>query len=135
MKSNTAPTYYPSVNVTFLEQLMLACNFLFELNCTYVQIHGTITGTHFAAMYAFIFIEHLEKYHLNSIMQEPHIYVRHIGDIFFIWKHGREHLNQFITDVNETHPTIKFTSGDSSTKTTFLHITIFLEHGRLVTTI
>ena len=47
-----------------------------------------------------------------------------IDDIFMIWTHGSEELEQFTTRANSTHPSMKFTTEISSTSLPFLDVLV-----------
>ena len=52
----------------------------------------------------------LEERILEDIELQSRIWWRYIDDIFFIWEHGEDSLNQFIETLNVCHPIIKFTA-------------------------
>ena len=41
---------------------------------------------------------------------QPLVWWRYIDDIFMIWEHGEEELQNFLETLNCYHPTIKFTA-------------------------
>ena len=45
---------------------------------------------------------------------------------FFIWKHGEESLEKFLSKLNTFHPTIKFTAEYSKETINFLDVNIRL---------
>ena len=51
----------------------------------------------------------VEQTFIDNTSLTPLFYVRFIDDIFMIWTHGSEELEQFTTRANSTHPSIKFT--------------------------
>ena len=55
----------------------------------------------------------------------PIEWIRFIDDIFAIWTHGIEKLQQFLTYMNEFHPTIKFDYTYSHESVNFLDTTIY----------
>ena len=52
--------------------------------------------------------EFLEKEHLK-----PWVWLRYIDDIFFIWIHGENKLDEFLERLNSFLPNLKFTSESS----------------------
>ena len=54
-----------------------------------------------------------------------HIWKRYIDDIFLIWNGNRDELNQFITNINKVHPTIKFTHEVDTNELTFLDTIVY----------
>ena len=39
----------------------------------------------------------------------PLVWFRHIDDVFFIWAHGKEHLETFLQELNNFNCDLKFT--------------------------
>ena len=64
---------------------------------------------------------------------KPLIWWRYIDDIFAIWCHGEANLEVFIADLNQVHPTIKFTAEWSSSSIPFLETRLQLENGQRTT--
>ena len=48
-----------------------------------------------------------EQKALAAATHSPLFWWRYIDDIFLLWTHGEEKLNDFITYLNNLHPTIK----------------------------
>ena len=57
----------------------------------------------------------------------------YIDDIFFIWEHGEEFLEEFLNKLNSFHPTIKFTAEYSKETIDFLDVNIRLVGRELMT--
>ena len=93
-------------------------NFVFD-DQKYLQTSGTEMGTKMAPCFASIFMASIEQTFIDKSEQTPLFYVRSIDDIFMIWTHGSEELEQFTTRANSTHPSIKFTTEISSTNLIF----------------
>ena len=106
----------------------------FEFNSQYyLQISGTAMGTRCAPNYAIIFMAELEEDYLNTCTLKPSLWKRYIDDIFMIWQHGLEELNIFLEQLNNFHPTIKFTEEHSNEGLPFLDTYTYLEDGTLKT--
>ena len=56
-----------------------------------------------------------------------------MDDTFLLWTHGEDKLNEFITYLNNLHPTIKFTSSFSYNEIPFLDVKVMLLNGKLET--
>ena len=84
-------------------------NFVFD-DHDYLQTSGTAMGTKMASCFANIFMASIEQTFIDSSPLTPLFYVRFIDDMFMIWTHGSEELEQFTTRANSTHPSIKFTT-------------------------
>ena len=81
-------------------------------------------GTKMAPCFANIFMASIEQTFIDSSPLTPLFHVRFIDDIFMIWTHGSEELEQFTTRANSTHPSIKFTTEISSTSLPFLDVLV-----------
>ena len=75
----------------------------------------------------------LEQKALAAATHSPLIWWRYIDDIFLLWTHGEEKLINFITYLNNLHPTVKFTSSFSYNEIPFLDVKVMLLNGRLET--
>ena len=53
-----------------------------------------------------------------------YLWRRYIDDIFFLWEHEEEKLNEFIEHLNEKHRTIKFTAEWSQTSINVLDVAV-----------
>jgi len=53
--------------------------------------------------------------------------------IFLLWTHGEDKLNDFITYLNNLHPSIKFTTSFSYNEIPFLDVEVMLLNGGLET--
>ena len=89
-----------------LIRMILTMNiFEFNNNC-YIQKHGTAMGTRMAPSYANLF---LAKFGTDALMHaphQPHTWWRFIDDIFMIRTHTENDLLNFISYLNNLHPTI-----------------------------
>ena len=50
-----------------------------------------------------------------------------------VWKGSQDELNQFTKEINEVHPSIKFTTKSSKTQVNFLDTTIQINDSKLTT--
>lgn len=101
----------------------------------FLQIIGIAMGTKAAVAIANIFMHFFEDKHIfkNDELLKPILYKRFIDDIFMIWTHGPDTLNNFIQHLNTVHPTIKFTANISKTDLEFLDTKVTLHNGQLTT--
>ena len=126
----------PTIKTTRLCDLirMILTNNTFTFNGQhYRQINGTAMGTKLAPSYANLFMGNFEQKALAAATHSSLIWWRYIDDIFLLWTHGEEKLNDFITYLNNLHPTIKFTSSFSYNEIPFLDVKVMLLNGRLET--
>ena len=89
---------------------------IFELDKQlYIQKIGTAMGTVCAPPYANIFMNKIDNLIKNLAKSIGHVdpirlYKRFLDDIFLVWKGSIEELQNFLSQLNSLHPTIKFTS-------------------------
>ena len=78
-----------------------------------MQIHwqkqGTAIGTMFAPAYANIYVYVLETRMLGICEFRPWVQWRFLDDVFLIWLHGGDRLEEFWEFTNSYHETMKFT--------------------------
>ena len=85
--------------------------------------------------YAGIFMWNLEKYMLDNSTVKPFLHLRYIDDIFAIWPHGEDILEQFHAYVNSIHPNINLTSTSSATNISHLDVSVSLDDTNIHTSI
>ena len=112
--------------IRLLKLVLHSMNFEFNGD-HYLQIGGTAMGTALAPNYANLFMDRFETKALAGWHKKPKVWLRFIDDIFMIWEHGLESLNEFIEYLNNIHPTIKFTSEYSNEKIAFLDTTVKID--------
>ena len=117
----------PTEDLAELINQILTKNFEFG-DQHFLQVHGTAMGTRMAPSYANIFMGKLEQQLLARTRKGPPIWWRYIDDIFVLWNHGEESLNSFVEEINQAHPTIKFTTEWSRDSVSFLDANFYLTH-------
>ena len=101
----------PTKDIVQMAEFVLKNNF-FEFNGEVKrQKSGTAIGTKFAPPYACIFMDEVETEFLKSQESQPFLWLRYIGDIFFIWTHGtletsKERVNFLDLNVSIRNDTI-----------------------------
>ena len=101
-----------------LELVLHNTNFTFNED-HYLQTGGTAMGTALAPNYANLFMGRFETKALDGWPLKPTLWLRFIDDIFMIWPHGRDELDNFIKYLNSIHEKIKFTSEVSKNEINF----------------
>ena len=86
-----------------------------------------------APSYAIIFMHSIEERILKGTEYQPQKWLRFIDDVFIIWSHGKEKLEEFLTYINEVHETIKFTAEYSLREVAFLDTLVYKLNGKLAT--
>ena len=77
-------------------------NFEFDNN-HFIQLHGTAMGTRMASAYANLFMGDLEEILLAQFPLKPYLWWRYIDDIFMVWTHGEDKLEDFINLITQYH--------------------------------
>ena len=62
----------------------------------------------------------LEAQLINQAPESIHTWKRFIDNIFIIWTDTTEEFEKFMSDINQIHPTIKFTYEINDTKLTLI---------------
>ncbi|CAM5130490.1 unnamed protein product [Natator depressus] len=132
---NTIPDNVTANLVAELCDFVLTHNYFTFGDNVYLQISGTAMGTLMAPQYANIFMADLEQRFLSSRPLTPLLYLRYIDDIFIIWTHGKEALEEFHHDFNNFHPTINLSLVQSTQEIHFLDTTVLINNGHINTTL
>ena len=109
------------------------------------QVMGTSMGTPMAPNYANLFMAKFENEVITSYHQKtglkPYVWYRYIDDIFIIWTHGADTLDDFITHnqnfskQKKMKSNISFEVNQSTVKANFLDVSVELKDGVLATTL
>ena len=92
-----------------MAQFVLTNNY-FEFNSKVKeQASGTAIETKFASPYACVFMDRMETEFLEKERMKPWVWLRYIDDIFFVWTHGKNRLDEFLENLNSFYPNLKFT--------------------------
>ena len=116
-----------------LAKLVLTSNYFTFNGKMYLQKQGTAMGTRMAPNYAIIFMNSVEQEILKNSKLKPMIWRRFIDDVFIIWIHGKDKLEDFLDYINKAHETIKFTAEYSMTEVAFLDTLVYKLNGNLAT--
>ncbi|CAM4539231.1 unnamed protein product [Lepidochelys kempii] len=132
---NSIPDNVTANLVAELCDFVLNHNYFTFGDNVYLQISGTAMGTRMAPQYANIFMADLEQRFLSSRPLKPLLYLCYIDDIFIIWTHGKEALEEFHHDFNNFHPTINLSLVQSTQEIHFLDTTVLINNGHINTTL
>ncbi|CAM2098854.1 unnamed protein product [Caretta caretta] len=91
-------------------------------------------GTHMAPQYA-IFMADLEQHFLSSRPLRPLLYLRYIDDIFIIWTHGKETLEEFHHNFNSFLLTISLSLDQFTQEVHFLETKVQISDSHVNTTL
>ena len=68
----------------------------------------------------------VETEFLKTQGKTPLLWFRCIDDIFFIWTHGKEHLETYLQQLNNFNPDLKFTYEPNEKEIPFLDLKVKL---------
>ena len=115
-----------------LELVLTRTNFQFN-GQQYKQIDGTCMGTRVAPSYAINTLGVFEDQFVYSYKLKCLVYLRYIDDIFILWTHGLETLQEFNIYLNSCTPHFKFTFEWSHAQVSFLDTLIKICDNQIVT--
>ena len=95
------------VSCSLTSFILTHSNFVFD-DHNYLQTSGTAMGAILAQCFANLFMASIEQAFIDNSPLTPLFYARFIDDIFMIWTHGSEELEQLTTRDNSTLPSMKF---------------------------
>ena len=113
-----------NVSLENLLRLVLTTNNFVFNKTHYTQISGTAMGTRVAPSYANIFMAQYEHEFVYPHKDKFIMWGRFIDDIFAIFVTDRPDIERFVLELNQCHPTIKFTSEISDSQINFLDSTV-----------
>ena len=93
------------------------------------QISGAAVGTRFVPTYASTFMDKIETNFLDTQEFKLLVWFRYIDDVFFIWTHRKEKLEEFLKNFNNYHPNIKLTHEFNKESIPFLDLKVSLSGG------
>lgn len=119
------PSFPPYDSIMELLELTLKSNdFLFD-GQWYLQSRGTAMGTDFAPHYADTVLAKFERQVLAECQFKPLVFLRYLDDIFLVWQHGHEKFNDFLHQLNNHAPPIKFKAEVHQFSVDYLDTTVF----------
>ena len=92
-------------------------------------------GTKVAHSFAITYMCEFEEKHIYMYRLQPLIYQSYIDNIFIIWQHGDEELEQFFNHLNSCSPHIKFTMETSNETIPFLDTSVIIHGTNNMTTL
>ena len=133
---NKRTTKNPPTEVitTLMQHILTLNNFNFN-GRHFIQTKGCAMGTVAAPSYATIYMDKFENtYIYPEIENDCLFYARYIDDIFFIYTGGEAKLNNFLTNLNMMHDSIKFDHEKSTQAIAFLDILVYIDKNRQLQT-
>ena len=114
INDHRVPNIFTVALCSLISFILTHNNLVFD-DHSYLQTSGTAMGTKMEPSFAILFMSYIEQIFIDNSPQTPLFHVLFIDDIFMIWTHGSEELEQHTTRANSTHPSIKFTTEISYT--------------------
>lgn len=91
----------------------------------FLQIHGTAMGYPYAPNLANIYLLEFDEKIRTGFKIRPHLYVRFLDDIFFLWPGTTDELEEFGNYINTLIPDIRVTLTHHTQEIAFLDTTVF----------
>ena len=99
------------------------------------QVKGTAMGAAYSPTVANIYMSVIIRRFLRTQRTKPLLMVRYIDDIFMIWTDSETELKEFLIDINQFNPALKYTHQYSPSTVDFLDLTIYKGPSFLITNI
>ena len=126
----------PSFAIALLTKLVLILNNFVFNGVNHLQKMGVAMGTRSASNFSNVLMGYFEKrfvYNSKWFKRFIKSWWRYIDDIFMLWKGPKNHLEDFLSYLNEVHPSIKFERKISKKKVSFLDCDVIRYNNRLKT--
>ena len=122
--------------ITFPALILTLNNFVFNSKF-YLQIKGCAMGTICAPAYANIFMAEFEQNYVHPLIKDKSVlFLRYIDDIFMVWTKSEKQLKDFMSELNQKHPSIKFDYKFDCKKIGFLETLVHIyQQNKLQTTL
>ena len=78
-------------------------------------------------------MDEVETEFLRTQEKTPLVWFRYNDDVFFIWTHGKEHLEIFLLELNNFNPDLKFSYESNEKEIQFLDLRMKLNEGKIST--
>ena len=102
----------------------------------YEQRDGAAMGSPLSPVVANLYMEAFEKRALSSSTLIPKLWLRCVDDIFVVWQHGVNTLDDFHLHLNAQHPSIQFTREvESEGRIPFLDASVERREVSIITTV
>ena len=116
----TLPT---KIIIRFLALIVTLNNFVF-----YLQIKGSALGTTCAPAYANIVMAKFKQKYIYLLIEDKSIiFLHYIGDAFMIWSKSEKQLKDFLSELNQKHPSIKSDYDSACKQIEFLDTLVYID--------
>ena len=94
----------------------------------YLQIKGCAMDTICAPAYANIFMAEFEQKFIYPLIKDKSIlFLRYSDDIFMVWTKSEKQLTDFMNELNQKHPSIKFDYKFDCKRIEFLDTLVYID--------
>ncbi len=121
----------PDLTLLSLLRIILGSNNFSFQGQEWLQTHGVAMGKPFGGSFANLFMGQWEERALSSFSHPTSLWVRYQDDVFGVWEHGADLLQDFLKHLNGRHPSIKL-SLQFGPSVNFLDLRISLRNGELI---
>ena len=123
----------PAVQRHLTELCLRATYFMFE-DQFFEQVDGAAMGSPLSPIVANLYMESFERKALSSAKLTPTVWRRCVDDMFVLWPHGANQLEEFHAHLTNQHPQIQFTKEvEEDDKINFLDVLVKKENDRFST--
>ena len=85
-------------------------------------------GTICAPAHANIFMAEFEQKYVYPLVKDTSIlYLRYIDDIFMVWTKSEKQLKDFMSELNQKHPSINFNYKSDCKQIEFLNTLVYID--------
>ena len=102
-------TSIPIPDLCALVELCLKSTYFQFGESFYEQVEGAAMGSPLSPIVANVFMEDFETRALDTSPKKPKMWHRYVDDVFVIWPHGDQLLEEFHQHLNRQNPSIQFT--------------------------
>ena len=102
-------TAIPAPDLCHLIELCLKSTYFRFGDLFYEQVEGAAMGSPLSPVVANLYMEAFEKQTLEAALWRPAFWVRYVDDVFAIWPHDTQSLDEFLGHLNSQKTAIQFT--------------------------
>ncbi len=133
LEDRTAIT--PGELCNLVELCVKSTYFCFE-ETFYEQKEGASMGSPLSPILANIYMERLEEEAIKNFPLKPSLWCRYVDDVFALWPHDNESIQDFKLHLNKQNKHIQFTTEEENeNKIAFLDVQIERKNNKFITSI
>ena len=125
----------PTSDLIKMAKNFLSNNYFEFSEKAFLQISVIAIVTKSPRPYACVYLDEVETEFLETQRFKPLVWLRFIDDMFFIWKHGKENLQNFMKELYSFKSNLKFTFECDRNSMNFFDLNVKLNNGELTTSV